>query len=63
VGRPRVHQEKRVTTAIRIPESLHDRLREAALDRDVSVNLLVTRALDDFLARLVPADRVLATRE
>ncbi|MDP8930870.1 MAG: toxin-antitoxin system HicB family antitoxin [Actinomycetota bacterium] len=58
MARPRVYDERRVTTAIRIPASLHDRLRDAASQRDVSVNYLVIKALDDFLERLVPADEV-----
>jgi predicted transcriptional regulator len=62
VARPRVHHENRVTTAVRLPESLHLRLKAAADDRDVSVNLLVTKALEDYLDRLVPADEILATR-
>lgn len=62
MARPKVHHENRVTTAVRLPEGLHLRLKEAAEDRDVSVNLLVTKALEDYLARLVPADEILATR-
>lgn len=45
-----------MTTAIRIPESLHEKLQSAAAERDVSVNFLVIKALDDYLARLVPAE-------
>jgi predicted HicB family RNase H-like nuclease len=58
MARPRVYDERRVTTAIRIPESLHDKLRGAAEERDVSVNLLVVKAIDDYLERLVPAAEV-----
>ncbi len=46
---------------ILIQESLHDRLRDAAGERDVSVNLLVLRAVDDYLNRLVPADEAVTT--
>lgn len=60
-GRPRVYGE-RVHTVIRIPTQLHARLREAADDRDVSVNWLVLRALEDFLDRLIPADELRLTR-
>lgn len=56
MARPKLYDEARVTTAIRLPESLHDRLKAAADDREVSVNYLVVRALDDYLSRLVPAD-------
>lgn len=59
MARPRVYEEPRVTTAVRIPESLHGRLRGAAEERDVSVNLLVVKAIDAYLARLVPADDAL----
>ena len=54
--RPRVYDERRVTTAIRIPESLHEKLHNAAEQRDVSVNLLVLKAIDAYLERLVPTD-------
>jgi predicted HicB family RNase H-like nuclease len=47
-----------VPTAVRLPESLHDRLRDAALERDVSVNLLITRAIESYLDQLPPVDQV-----
>jgi predicted transcriptional regulator len=52
MGRPKVYDEPRIATAIRLPRSLRDQLQEAARERDVSVNLLVTRAVLDFLNRL-----------
>lgn len=52
MGRPRIHEEPRVATAIRLPTSLRDELRAVAAERDVSVNLLVTRAVLDYLRRL-----------
>lgn len=55
-------QEHRVTTAVRLSESLHERLLEAAAERDVSMNLLVSRAVEDFLGRLVPVDELVSTR-
>jgi predicted transcriptional regulator len=58
--RPRVYSDQRVSTAVRLPEALHLRLRQAATDRDVSVNLLVTRAVDDYLTRLAPVADVFA---
>ena len=61
MARPRVYDERRVTTAIRIPESLHEKLQSAAAERDVSVNFLVIKALDDYLARLVPAEEAVRT--
>lgn len=50
--RPRVYDEQRVTTAVRLPESIHDRLREEAHERDVSVNFLINRAVDQYLSTL-----------
>jgi predicted HicB family RNase H-like nuclease len=61
MARPRLHDEPRVSTQIRLPEDLHQRLKLAARDRDVSVNLIVTRALVEYLDRLEPADVVLST--
>lgn len=60
VSRPRTFDEPRVATAIRLPASVHRRLRQAATDRDVSANLLVTRAVCEYLDRLAPACEVLA---
>jgi predicted transcriptional regulator len=56
MARPKVHHEDRVTTAVRIPESLHGRLREAADERELSANYLIVRAIEDYLDRLIPAD-------
>jgi hypothetical protein len=64
MARPRLVDEPRVSTQVRLPESLYERLKSAAQDRDVSANLIVTRALTEFLDRLVPSDVVLSsTRE
>jgi predicted transcriptional regulator len=52
MGRPRIYEEPRVATAIRLPTSLRDELQAAAAERDVSVNFLVTRAVLDYLGRL-----------
>lgn len=62
MGRPRVSDERRIATAIRLPESIHRRLQLAASDRDVSANLLVTRALDEYLERLPSAEDTLRPR-
>jgi len=59
--RPKTCTEIRIATAVRLPASVHHRLHEAARDRDVSANLLITRAVTDFLDRLAPAAEVLAT--
>jgi hypothetical protein len=58
-----VHTEDRVTTAVRVPKSLHERARAAAAERQVGVNLIVVRALEDYLDRLVPVDEVVLTRD
>ena len=44
MARPKKYTEERVTTAVRLPVSLHRRLQEEAEARDVSVNYLVTKA-------------------
>ena len=62
MGRPRVSDEKRIATAVRLPESLHRRLQLAASDRDVSANLLITKAVDEYLERLPSADQLLAPK-
>jgi hypothetical protein len=59
MARPRTYLEDRVATAVRLPASVHRRLHEAAADRDVSANLLVTRAVTEFLDRLTPAEAAL----
>jgi hypothetical protein len=58
MGRPRIYDEPRVATAIRLPASLRDELQAAATERDVSVNFLVTRAVLDYLRRLPAIDPV-----
>jgi hypothetical protein len=62
--RPRTYDEPRVATAVRLPESIHRRLHDAASDRDVSANLLVIRAVRELLDRLpaATADLDLDTR-
>jgi hypothetical protein len=55
MSRPKIYDEPRVATAIRLPTSLHGELQTAATERDVSVNFLVTRAVTAFLAQLPPA--------
>ena len=59
MSRPRTFDEKRVATAVRLPESVHRRLHQAATERDVSANLLVTRAVCDYLDRLPSPNDVL----
>jgi hypothetical protein len=56
MSRPKIFDEPRVATAIRLPTSLRDELQAAATARDVSVNYLVTRAIGDYLQRLPKID-------
>jgi hypothetical protein len=58
VGRPRIHDEERVTTAVRLPRSLHEQLRRAADERQVAANLLVQKALEAYLPSLTPIDHL-----
>jgi hypothetical protein len=61
MSRPKVYDEPRVATAVRLPLSLHGELQSAASVRDVSVNLLITRAVSAYLAGLPPAEDEAAT--
>jgi predicted HicB family RNase H-like nuclease len=63
MGRPRKYEEGRIATAVRLPVSVHRRLQEAAADRDVSANLLVTRAVCEYLERLPSLSASLGDRE
>lgn len=56
-------KDQRTTTAIRFPEALHERLRTAAEERDLSINYMVTKAVEDFLTRLIPASELKLTRD
>lgn len=62
MARPKIYEETRVTTAIRIPESLHEKLTEAAKERELSVNYMVVRAVEEFIERLIPADELQLTQ-
>ena len=62
-GRPRQFDEERITKALRIPTSLDEQVKQAALERGISVNVLINNALEDYLERLVPVEELLRTRE
>jgi predicted HicB family RNase H-like nuclease len=49
MARSKTYDEPRVATAVRIPESLHADLLDLADQNDVSVNLLVTKAISAYL--------------
>ena len=59
--RPRIHDD-RITTAVRLPPELHERLRRAAEERQVSVNYLIQKSLEDYLQRLIPIGEIELTR-
>lgn len=61
MARPMEYEDTRVTKALRIPADLDQRLKTAARDRGVSVNVLVNAALNDYLERLLPVDQLLRT--
>jgi predicted transcriptional regulator len=52
----------RTATAIRFSPETHERLRIAAEERDLSINFLVNRAVEDYLERLLPPDEMRLTR-
>lgn len=60
-GRPRRY-DNRTGTGVRFPDDLHARLVAAAAERDLSVNWLVCRAVEQFLDRLLPLDQIVLTR-
>jgi hypothetical protein len=60
-GRPRLYDE-RVSTQIRMTPELHDALVEAAYERDLPINYLVCRAIEEYLARLIPVEELRLTR-
>lgn len=59
MGRPKVYG-KRAATALRLPVELKERLEAAALERDVSQNLIAERAIERYLDSLPPVDEVLS---
>lgn len=50
MARPRTFKKDRVTKAIRIPPELNDALTRLANERQVSVNLVITWALEEYTA-------------
>lgn len=57
-----MEKKRRRTTGIRIPEDLHERLKEAAAERDLSINYMVVKAVEEFLDNLIPAGELKLTR-
>jgi len=56
-ARARVNDE-RCQVGLRLSPELKARLDAAADERDLSVNFLATRAIEDFLERLLPVEEV-----
>jgi len=50
MARPKIYEERRVATAVRLPASVHAELQRLARSRDVSVNYVITRAVEELLA-------------
>jgi len=59
-GRPQEFTD-RITKAVRLDPELNQRLKEEARRRNVSANLLINAAVEDYLNRLIPLDEVLRT--
>jgi predicted DNA-binding protein len=55
-------KKKRLTTGIRFPEDLHERLKQAAEERDLSINYMVVKAVEEFLENLIPVEELKLTR-
>ena len=55
-------KKTRKTTAIRFPEEVHANLTTAAAERDLSINYLVVKAVEEFLENLIPVGELRLTR-
>ncbi len=55
-------KKTRLTTAIRFPEDLHAALKRAAEERDLSINYLVVKAVEDLIEDLIPVEELRLTR-
>jgi hypothetical protein len=56
MGRPRIYDEPRVVTAVRLPAPLREELQTVAGEREVSINYLVVRAVEKYLQNLPSVD-------
>jgi predicted HicB family RNase H-like nuclease len=59
---PRTADAERKVFKVRLPRGTHERLLAAADDHNVSANLIATRALEEFLGRMVPVEEFKWTR-
>lgn len=55
--------KSRTATAVRFDPDLHERLKQAAAERDLSVNFLVNLAVRELLPRLVPVNEIRWTHD
>jgi predicted DNA-binding protein len=62
MARPTIYAD-RVTTNLRIPKDMHERLHAAAKERGVSVNWLMLHLVEHGLDRLVPVDELVVVRD
>lgn len=56
MSRPKKFTEHRVTTAVRLPESLHRELEAVAAERDTSINHLLCKGAEFYLKSLPPLE-------
>ena len=52
-----------MTTAIRFPEELHERLREAAESFGLPINFIVVKAMEEFLDHMIDPTEFRLTRD
>jgi len=57
MARPRIYEEKRVQTAVRLPRQLHERLTQEAAAREIAVNLMIVNAIEEHLDDLPPVPK------
>lgn len=62
MARPRLRDDECHIT-VRTSKALKARLEEESIRRVVSTNLLITNAIEHYLARLVPVDEILEKRK
>jgi predicted HicB family RNase H-like nuclease len=55
--------DERIQTQFRIPKDVHERLTKAAKERELSVNYIAVKAIEEFLGRLIPVEEFKLTRD
>ena len=56
-------RKSRMTTAIRFPDELHERLRQAADSFGLPINFIVVKAMEEFLDRMIDPSEFRLTRD